>query len=207
MPFNQKLAIVMCLALAGLASPVHSSRSFSARAQPDGHDSILLYQPTMYQVFPVAASQSSPPVSQLEVLRTGNTSVLENIAVFEGIPANARTCVLGWAQAAKADRAEFAVARNGLLAAQQISHLPGEDVSWENIAPIVEEAVEQGMPLLHPETTGWPDIHTAAGHIAGYIDCAETIYLKIQIDDRGTDGFVYLGQDDKDGLTLEVQVQ
>ncbi|KAF2963971.1 hypothetical protein GQX73_g9610 [Xylaria multiplex] len=158
----------------------------------------------MYQVFPVAASQSFPPVSQLEVFRTGNSSVLENIAVFEGIPADAKTCILGWAQAAKAERTEFAVARNGLLAAQQISRLPDGDVSWDNIVPIVEEAVEQGRPLLHPETTGWPAIETAASHIAGYIDCAGTIYLKIQVDDRDTDGFVYLGQDAKDGLTLEV---
>ncbi|GAW14617.1 hypothetical protein ANO14919_040200 [Xylariales sp. No.14919] len=204
MPSLQKIAIVMCLALTSLAQPVHSARSLSARAQPVGRDSTIFVQPTMYQVFPVAASQLSAPVSQLEVLRTGNVSVLENVVVFEGIPANAKTCVLGWAQAAKAERTEFAVARNGLLAAQQIPRLPDGGVSWENIVPIVDEAVEQGWPLLHPETTGWPAIETAATHIAGYIDCAETIYLKIQVDDRDTDGFVYLGQDGNDGLTLEV---
>ncbi|KAI1290517.1 hypothetical protein F5Y03DRAFT_62898 [Xylaria venustula] len=198
-------AVVMGLALTSRASPARSASSVFDRTQIVGRDKILLVQPTMYQVFPVSASQSSGPVPQLEVLRTGNTSVLENIVVFEGIPANAKTCSLGWTQAAKAQRTEFVVARNGLLASQQISRLPEGDVNWESIAPIVEEAVEQGRPLLHPETTGWPQIETAAGHIAGYVDCDETVYFRIQVDDRDTDGFVYLGQNTINGLTLEVQ--
>ncbi|KAI0903617.1 hypothetical protein F4824DRAFT_259925 [Ustulina deusta] len=205
MPFIQKIVVIMCLALVGIARPAHPTPSLPKRLQLIGRDSVLFVQPKMYQVFPVSASQSASPVSQLEVLRTGNISVLENIAIFEGIPADAKTCVLGWAQAAKAQRTEFVVARNGLLAAQQISRLPEGDVSWENIAPIAQEAVEQGKPLLHPETTGWTQIDTAAGHIAGYVDCAEIIYFKIQVDDRDTDGFVYLGQNAINGLTLEVQ--
>ncbi|KAI1428101.1 hypothetical protein F5Y12DRAFT_74506 [Xylaria sp. FL1777] len=204
MPSIQKIAMVMCLALMGTASPDRSGPSLSGRTQPIGRDPVLLVQPTMYQIFPVFATQSGPPVSQLEVLRTGNISVLENIAIFEGIPADAKTCILGWIQAAKAQRTEFVVARNGLLATQQISRLPEGDVSWENIAPIVEEAVEQGRPLLHPETTGWTQIDTAESHVAGYVDCAETIYLRVQVDDRDTDGFVYFGQNASNGLTLEV---
>ncbi|KAI0429263.1 hypothetical protein F5Y09DRAFT_264489 [Xylaria sp. FL1042] len=205
MPSLQKITVVMCLVLLGMARPGRSIPSIPGRAQLVGRDSILLTQPTMYQVFPESASKSTSPISQLEVLRTSNTSLLENIAVFEGIPADAKTCILGWVQAAKAQRTEFVVARNGLLATQQISRLPEEDVNWANIVPIVEEAVEQGRPLLHPETTGWTQIDIQASHIAGYVDCAETIYLKIQVDDRDTDGFVYLGQNIINGLTLEVQ--
>ncbi|KAI0818272.1 hypothetical protein GGR55DRAFT_68641 [Xylaria sp. FL0064] len=205
MPSFQTITIVICLAFLGMARPGPSIPSTSGRAQPVSRDTILLVQPTMYQVFPGSASKSTLSVPQLEVLRTSGTSVLENIAVFEGIPADAKTCSLGWVQAAKAERTEFAVARNGLLATQQISRLPEGDVNWENITPIVEEAVEQGLPLLHPETTGWTKIDTQASHIAGYVDCAETIYLKIQVDDRDTDGFVYLGQDTINGLTLEVK--
>ncbi|KAI1125930.1 hypothetical protein F5Y10DRAFT_245933 [Nemania abortiva] len=202
MYFTQKFGLVItCLALTGMASPVHSS---SIRAQPDTGNPNIFVQPTMYQVFPFEASKAAPTVSQLEVLRTDDTSALENIAVFEGIPADAKTCVLGWVQAAKDERTDFVVKGNGLLAAQQLSRLPDGDVSWETITPIAEEAVEQGRPLLHPDTTSWPDIETAESHIAGYVDCAETIYLKIQVDDRDHDGSVYLGQDAKNGLTLTV---
>lgn len=189
-----QIVLITCLALTGEARPL--SRS----------DSIIIVEPTMYQISPISPSHSAGPVSQLEVMRCGDVSVLENIVVFEGIPSNAKTCELRWEQAAKAERTEFAVARNGLLAAQQISGLPEEGyVNWGNIRPIVEDAVEQGLPLLHPETTGWVAIETPEVHIAGYIDCAETIYLRIQVDDRDTDGVVYLGQDGHNGLTLQVR--
>lgn len=159
----------------------------------------------MYRVFPLDARWSEPALTQLEVLRSGNVSIIENIAVFKGIPADAKSCTLGWAQAAKTERTDFAVQGNGLLATQQLSRLPDGSLSWESIAPVVRESVEQGRPLLHPDTTFWPDVDTAASHIAGPVNCAETIYLKIQVDDRSPAGSVYLGQDAKNGLTLTVE--
>ncbi|KAI0412695.1 hypothetical protein F5X98DRAFT_354081 [Xylaria grammica] len=60
--------------------------------------------------------------------------------------------------------------------------------------PIVDEAVERGRPLLHPETTSWVAIETLEVHIAGYLNCAETIYLKTQAADRAiADSMVCLG--------------
>ncbi|KAI0869818.1 hypothetical protein GGS24DRAFT_477539 [Hypoxylon argillaceum] len=205
MSFTQRIALVTCLALTGMAAPGHSIRSTFIRDQPDTGSSNVLVQPTMYQVFPFDAGKSVPAVSQLEVQRTNDSSTLENIAVFEGIPADAKTCMLGWVQAAKDERTDFVVKGNGLLAAQQLSRFPDGDVNWETITPIAKEAVDQGWPLLHPDTTSWPEIETAEKHIAGFIDCAETIYLKIQVDYRDHDGSVYLGQDANNGLTLEVQ--
>jgi hypothetical protein len=205
MSFTQKIALASCLALIGMAAPGHSTPSYFRRAQPDNSDSIILVQPTMYQVFPFNVSKSVPTVSQLEVQRTDDASTLENIAVFEGIPADAKTCMLGWVQAAKDERTDFVVKGNGLLAAQQLSRFPDGAVSWETITPIDKEAIDQGWPLLHPDTTSWPDIETAETHIAGFLECAETIYLKIQVDYRDHDGYVYLGQDAKNGLTLEVR--
>ncbi|KAK5636402.1 hypothetical protein RRF57_012114 [Xylaria bambusicola] len=198
MQFIQKIALVACLALTGEARPKPLPSSLSER------EAGIIVEPTMYQIFPISPSQFGPPVSQLEVLRAGDISVLENIAIFEGIPPDAKTCILRWEQAAKPERTEFVVARNGLLAAQQLAGLPEGDITWENMLPIVEEAVEQGRPLLHPETTGWVAIETQEVHIAGYVDCAETMYFKIQADDRATDSIVYLGQDAHNGLTLEV---
>lgn len=206
MPFNQKIAAILGLALTVVASPVHPTRPNWARAQPSKkNETKTLFEPTMYQIFPLQPSQSGPAVTQLAVVRSDNTSTVENMAVFEGIPAAAKSCTLGWVQADEAERTEFTVTGNGLLAIQQVSRLPEGDVSWENIVPIAEEAVEQGKPLLHPDTTFWPDVNTATVHIAGPVDCAETIYLKVQIDDRSTDGDVYLGQDTKNGLTIEIR--
>ncbi|KAI0114064.1 hypothetical protein GGR51DRAFT_505419 [Nemania sp. FL0031] len=200
---TQKLGLILCLALTSMARP--KGHSSAIRAQSDTGDPNILVQPTMYQVFPFDASKSVPTVPQLEVLRTDDVSTLENIAVFAGIPADAKTCVLGWVQAAKEERTDFVVKGNGLLAAQQLSRFPDGNVSWEAIVPIAEEAVQQGRPLLHPDTTSWPQIETAESHIAGYVNCAETIYFKIQVDYRDHDGSVYLGQDAKNGLTLQIQ--
>ncbi|KAI0450744.1 hypothetical protein F5B21DRAFT_489842 [Xylaria acuta] len=202
MPFTEKIAVVICLALAGMAQPTHSIHSFSQRAQLDDTNPNTLVQPTMYQVLPLETSQSGPAVSQLEVQRTGNVSTIENIAIFEGIPDDASTCLLGWVQAVKEER-DFTVIGNGLLAAQQLSQLPNGDVSWDNIVPIADKAVQEGWPLLHPDTTDWSVVDTAASHVAGYVDCRTTIYLKLQVDDRDGDGYVYLGQDAQNGLTLE----
>ncbi|KAI0438189.1 hypothetical protein F4803DRAFT_535873 [Xylaria telfairii] len=202
MPFVQKIAAVMCLALVGMAKPTHSSDSFSKRAQPDDTDPNILVQPTMYQVLPLDSSTSGPPVSQLEVQRTGDTSTIENIVIFDGIAENATTCTLGWIQAARDER-NFTVIGNGLLAAQQLSKLPDGEVSWENIVPVAKESVEQGWPLLHPDTTDWAEIDTPASHVAGLVDCYGTIYLKLQIAESDGDGYVYLGQDALNGLTLE----
>ncbi|TRX98000.1 hypothetical protein FHL15_001210 [Xylaria flabelliformis] len=198
----EKIAVIMCLAFVGLAKPTRSAYSSSKRAQLDDSNSNILVQPKMYQVLPLEASRSGPAVSQLEVQRTGNVSTKENIAIFEGIPDGVSTCMLGWVQAAKDER-DFTVIGNGLLAAQQLSRLPDGEVSWENIAPIADEAVRGGWPLLHPDTTDWSEVDTAASHIAGFVDCRTTIYLKLQVDDRDGDGYVYLGQDAQNGLTLE----
>ncbi|KAI1162535.1 hypothetical protein F5B18DRAFT_623324 [Nemania serpens] len=205
MSFARKIIVAACLAFTVMANPVHTTTPSSIRARQDDGNPSILFQPRMYRVFPLQASWSEPELSQLEVLRSGNVSIIENIAVFDGIPADAKSCTLGWAQAAKAERIGFAVQGNGLLATQQLSGLPEGGLSWESIVPIVREAVEQGRPLLHPETTSWPDIETAATHIAGPVNCAETIYLKVQVDDRSPAGSVYLGQDAKNGLTLTIQ--
>ncbi|KAI2626347.1 hypothetical protein GGS21DRAFT_540843 [Xylaria nigripes] len=201
MSFFQKTACVMLLGVMGMAELAHA-----AVIRSKNSEATTLYQPTMYRVYPNETGRSSgPAVSQLEVQRSDNVSLLENIAVFERVPATATTCTLGWDQAARAQRTDFFVDGNGLLAAQQLSRLPEGEISWDSIAPITEEAVEQGKPLLHPDTTSWPEVESAWSHIAGPVNCAETVYLKIQIDDRDGAGFVYLGQDARNGLTLKIQ--
>lgn len=159
----------------------------------------------MYKVYPTMPDISSPSHAPLEVERQGNVSVLENIAVFEGIPLNAKTCSLGWVQSDISERPRFDVDGNGLLAVQQLTRLVARDtLKYEDVAPIVDESVEQGKPLLHPETTGWPEVESQWKHVAGFVDCAGTVYFKLQVDDRSGDGYVYLSQSSMDGLTLEI---
>ncbi|KAJ8122675.1 hypothetical protein ONZ43_g1190 [Nemania bipapillata] len=205
MYFSKKIAFSTCLALMSMTAPAYSAPASFTRTQPTACGATILFEPTMYQIFPFDGGKSVPAVSQLQVQRTNNSSMLENIAVFKGIPAGAKTCTLGWVQAAKAERTDFVVKGSGLLAAQQLSRFPDGDVNWETVTPIAEEAVDQGLPLLNPDTTSWPDIETAESHTAGFLDCAETIYLKIGVDHRNHDGSVYLGQNTKNGLTLKVQ--
>ncbi|KAI1819081.1 hypothetical protein F4861DRAFT_528315 [Xylaria intraflava] len=196
----QKVVCVIVLAVIGMAGLGHS-----AAVQSRDTEATIIFEPTMYLVYPTDPKRFDSPTSQLEVQRSGNMSILENIAIFENIPATAKTCTLGWAQAAIAERTPFIVDGSGLLGAQQLPRIPEGQINWESIAPIVEEAVAQGDPLLHPDTTSWPDIKLEEKHIAGPVDCAEAIYLKLQVDYRNGDGFVYLGQDSKNGLTITVQ--
>ncbi|KAI1110483.1 hypothetical protein F5Y14DRAFT_428908 [Nemania sp. NC0429] len=205
MSIARKITVAACLALTAIANPIGTAATPSSiRTRQGGGDPSILFQPIMYRVFPLEANWSEPAFTQLEVLRSGDVSIIENIAVFEGIPADAKTCTLGWAQGAKAERTGFAVQGSGLLATQQLARLPDGVVSWESVTPIVNEAVEQGRPLLHPDTTSWPAIEIAVTHIAGPVQCAETIYIKVQVDDRNHAGSVYFGQDAKNGLTLTV---
>ncbi|KAI1437620.1 hypothetical protein GGR50DRAFT_50034 [Xylaria sp. CBS 124048] len=210
MPSIPKM-LSLSLAILGLTSLAHSTpfqplAPAPAPAPAPAGSKTTLFEPTMYRVFPSQPTFAMDPASDLHIQSFNNQSILENIAVFENVPATAKRCTLGWSQAALAERDTFIVDGSGLLSVQQLPRLPDGAITWAAITPIVAEAVADGDPVSTPDMTSWPDIETAENHINGPMDCAETIYLKVRIDGRNGDGFVYMGQNDKNGLTITVQM-
>ncbi|OTA93598.1 hypothetical protein M434DRAFT_395530 [Hypoxylon sp. CO27-5] len=158
-----------------------------------------IWQPTMYNLFPAEPDKTQPAVSYLQVQEQENQAPLEQVAVFQGIPATATKCSLNWAQAAEAERT-FVVDHSGYTSVLQLTGFPaaGEPISSASIAKY--EPADQSK-AKHPDFTFWDkQSKDAQTHSAGQVDCAENIYLKVALDTLNGDGRVYLEQDAKNGF-------
>ncbi|CAJ2501038.1 Uu.00g038910.m01.CDS01 [Anthostomella pinea] len=200
-------SIIMASSSLAIASAVGTTTSTQTAACPTGTTPASIYAPTMHYLHPAEPDLADGPVSELHIQRQGNASTLEQVAIFSGIPARAKTCTLNWAQADLGGR-HFAVDANGLLEVLQLSSLPlpsdSNALTAASVAPFVDAATAAGNVVLHPDTTGWDSPAYGVGtHIAGFVDCAEEIYLRVAVDGRmgrASDGHVYLGQDFQNGL-------
>ncbi|KAI1764240.1 hypothetical protein GGR53DRAFT_327618 [Hypoxylon sp. FL1150] len=171
----------------------------AAAACPTGTASAKIWQPTMYNIYPSDPSRSEAPVSHLEVQLHGSDPAVEQVAVFSGIPASAKSCTLGWSQAAASERV-FVVEKSGLVSTTQLTGFPSDAVSAASVAAYEpEDPAEKGLTT---DFTLWDKTATATGHVGGGVDCAESIYVKVAIEPVNGDGHVYMDQDLKNGLTI-----
>ncbi|KAI0889307.1 uncharacterized protein GGS22DRAFT_153618 [Annulohypoxylon maeteangense] len=155
-----------------------------------------IWQPTMYNLDLLQPDLSQTPVTYLQVQASGASKQLEQVVVFSGIPAGAKTCNLMWAQAAEAERT-FVVDGSGLAAILPLTGVPSL-VSANSIKPYLPAA---DTKPVHPDFTFWDkQSKDAATHTVGRFNCAEEVYYKIQLDTQNGDGRVYLEQDGKNGL-------
>ncbi|KAI1776617.1 hypothetical protein F4818DRAFT_457402 [Hypoxylon cercidicola] len=181
------------------SAPAPTTTTIAAAACPTG-TSAKIWQPTMYNIYPSEPERAEAPVSHLEVRIHGADPALQQVAVFGGIPAAARTCTLGWAQAAASERV-FVVEKSGLLETQQLAGFPaaGAPASAAGVA-----AYEPADPArTHSmDFTFWDHTEAAAVHVGSQVDCAEHVYVKVALDPVNGDGHVYMDQDAKNGLTL-----
>ncbi|KAI2465852.1 hypothetical protein F4781DRAFT_407587 [Annulohypoxylon bovei var. microspora] len=160
-----------------------------------------VWQPTMYNLFPTQPDFSQTSVSYLEVQVRGTEPQLEQVAVFQGIPAGAKTCTLSWAQASEAERV-FVVDDSGYTSVLPLTGFPaaGSPVSSASVKPF-EPA--DAAAAKHPDFTFWDkQSKDAATHTAGVVACAEEMYFKVAIDTTNGDGHVYLEQDAKNGFYI-----
>lgn len=156
-----------------------------------------IFKPTMYNLYPSQPDLSQSPVSYLQVQVSGTNPQLEQVAVFSGIPSNAKTCSLMWAQAAESERT-FVVDGSGLTSILPLTGFPstGSPVSANSIKPF-----ESGEKATHSDFTFWDkQSKDAVNHTVGAIECAEEVYYKMSIDTENGDGHVYLEQDGKNGF-------
>ncbi|KAI1417028.1 hypothetical protein F5Y13DRAFT_153576 [Hypoxylon sp. FL1857] len=158
-----------------------------------------IWKPTMYNLYPGEPDKTEPAVSYLQVQVQEGKPEIDQVAVFQNIPATAQKCFLNWAQAAEAERT-FTVDDSGYTAVQQLSGFPGagEPISSASIAKY--EPADK-TKAKHPDFTFWDkQSKDAQTHSAGEIDCAENIYVKVSLDTLNGDGHIYMEQDDKNGF-------
>ncbi|KAI1086375.1 hypothetical protein F5B19DRAFT_162879 [Rostrohypoxylon terebratum] len=171
--------------------------SSSSTPAPTACQSGSIFEPTMYNLYPSQPDLSQSPVSYLQVQASEKDPQLEQVAIFRGIPSNAKTCALMWAQASESERT-FVVDGSGLTAIQPLTGFPsaGAPVSANSIKPF-----ESADAPTHSDFTFWDkQSKDAVNHTVGLIQCAEQVYYKLSLDTLNGDGHVYLEQDAKNGF-------
>lgn len=157
-------------------------------------------QRDMFVVVPANPETTGSAVKYFQVV-SGSMDI-NQVGVFSGIPAEAKSCSLGWKQGDAASRS-FKVTGNGRVSVFQIEGIDATDgVSWSEVEGATVTSTEFG-----PDLTNWdsPSIG-ATDHGSWGLTCAETIYLKFAThkgpEDTGSDEYrnVYLEQDDNNGF-------
>jgi len=169
----------------------------------------------MYNLYPGTPNKSEPSTSYIDIQNMTGREEREQVVVFTGIPADATVCTLGWIQA-KAEEREFKVEDNGSTKVKPFYEFPeapecGADggeaeeeiaVSYEVIKPLSSASKESE---LSPDFTFWPDNAGNTTHTAGYVRCAESIYLHVRINTANGLGNVLFKQDEKNGFVMNYQ--
>ncbi|KAH9886868.1 hypothetical protein F4778DRAFT_757967 [Xylariomycetidae sp. FL2044] len=172
---------------------------------PSGSEATARVRPSkMYNLYPQDASKAEAPVNAIDQQRTANVSQLEQAVVFAGLPQGAKSCSLGWSQGAAGER-DFQTKGSGLISTLQLAGLPSGDgdVSFGTVAPFVDGARAAGTPVQRLDMTFWDDAsYPAQDHTVGFVDCAESMYFRLAVDDSVADGFVHMAQDEQNGLFI-----
>jgi hypothetical protein len=188
---------LVCLAAAAVAGPV-----VARQTTPPTSGSV--WMPEMYNIYPQIPDLSKPPVSGLHIENFGNLSQIEQVAVFRGIPAEAKACELMWSQANWEDRVFIVKGTSGLTRMRQLSDLPMGNITFNSIQPF-DTATDDEQ--FGPDFTSWDsETYAEQDHIGGAVKCAEEIYIKVALRTPETRASVYLGQDQKNGLWVSYTV-
>ncbi|KAI4859245.1 hypothetical protein F4820DRAFT_440382 [Hypoxylon rubiginosum] len=175
-----------------------TTTTVAAAACPTGTGSVKLWQPTMYNLYPSEPDRAEASVSRLEV---GTAPALEQVAVFRGIPASAKSCTLGWSQADASERV-FVVEKNGLLSTVPLTGFPADDTKVSAASVAAYEPKDDSAEDSTMDFTFWDQTEKATNHTGSPVACAENIYIKVALNPVNGDGHLYMYQDGKNGITL-----
>ncbi|KAI1800524.1 hypothetical protein F4811DRAFT_26877 [Daldinia bambusicola] len=158
------------------------------------------WQPAMYNIFPEDPDHSEPSVSFIRIANEENKAPIEQVIVFRGLPAGAKTCSINWDQAAEAER-NFTVTDSGLAGLQQMDGFPyGTPVSYTSVSAFVPEDGK----VTHADFTFWDKQSKEAWpHSIGPVACGEEIYVKLTLDTLNGHGRVFMDQDKKNGFHID----
>ncbi|KAI1073935.1 hypothetical protein F5B20DRAFT_565248 [Whalleya microplaca] len=180
--------------------PITSTTPSATAACPTGTAKAKVNKPTMYNLYPDQPDLSEPSVSRLEIRVGKDVTPLNQVAVFKGIPEGAKHCTMGWSQADSAHR-NFSTTGSGLVTLNQLTGFPadGAPVSSSSVAKFEDPAA----PKTSPEFTRWDESAEASDHTNGQVDCSTEMYFKISPGEGNNEGYVYLDQDDNNGLWVQ----
>ena len=202
----QSIVSLFALALAATASPISSQLAGRAAdnhaTTPETPAANSVWQPEMYNVYPESPDLCKPPVTHLHVEAYQEKSQLEQVAIFRGIPAEARVCTLMWSQAVKEDRVFVTKGQSAHTRVTQLSGLPAEGpITFSSIQPFDVAPEEESVG---PDFTFWDDAGFGqSDHNAGIINCAEEIYLKVSMRNSTATATLFMEQDAQNGFWIE----
>ena len=152
----------------------------------------------LYNVYP-----GSPDVAKkspgFHIETYNNASQVEQLLVFNDIPAEAKSCSVGWAQGERPERIFIVKGGDGLTSVKQLFGFP--DAKNVNYNTAKEFATLDGS-VGAADFTDWDDL-PAQEHIIGSIDCKSSIYLKAALRNPDGNTKVFLDQNSKNGLYIE----
>ncbi|RSL49837.1 hypothetical protein CEP54_012252 [Fusarium duplospermum] len=165
---------------------------------PSGSGQTVLTPSAIYNIFPKSPNVAQAAVSGVRLESYDGASQVEQVVVFSGIPAEAKTCSFGWKQGEKLDRIFIVRGSDGVSNVRQLSGFPeGKDVTYNSIKPF--DDAEKNVGGI--DFANWDDLDPAT-HGAGSVDCAETLYFKVSLRNGDSGTKVYLGQDENNGFDI-----
>ncbi|PKS11612.1 hypothetical protein jhhlp_001762 [Lomentospora prolificans] len=149
----------------------------------------------LYNIYPEHGDLAANEVSGAHLESYDDASQVEQVVVFRGIPAEAKECKFGWRQGERIERSFVITGEHGLAKVKQLPGLPEDDITFNSVKSFDDAAKEIGAV----DFTNW---HTLGPfiHPTGNIDCAETVYIKLNLKDGEGNTQVFLEQNDENGF-------
>jgi hypothetical protein len=125
----------------------------------------------------------------------------DQVALFRGIPKDAKTCQIGWRQNGSPAQVFKTFGDGGRLSTKLIPSLP---------SPVTYSAVRALVPAEAPETsldfTNWDTYTTPEEHNGGNVPCSESIYVYLTLtDDIKKGGVIMQGVSGNEGTPAQQQ--
>ncbi|KXJ97349.1 hypothetical protein Micbo1qcDRAFT_200055 [Microdochium bolleyi] len=212
---SSTLLSTACLIGIVLAAPTAPLLHGSPRSSCTAPGNITM--PVTYNLYPGDPDRAEAPTSYIDIQNLPDREEREQVIVFQGVPAGALTCTLGWVQAAAAER-EFVVEDNGSTKVKPFYDFPSAttrgleegdgDCNEEEQDPVINYSTIKPLSSasaeleLGPDFTFWNDSPGAVPHVAGAVPCAEEMYFHIRINPGNGLGDVHFRQDEKNGFIM-----
>ncbi|KAK7409403.1 hypothetical protein QQX98_008412 [Neonectria punicea] len=193
--FASVLTSMACLLAVSNALP-HATPRAASKCPAPGEQA--RHAPSnLYNIFPKAPDVAKDSLGfHLETYQ--NASRVEQVLVFTGIPANAKSCSVGWDQGDRTERVFIVKGGDALTGVKQLSGFPDNNkVTYNTIKPFDTAENDLGGA----DFTNWDDLEPQ-GHTVGAIDCTDSIYLKAALRNPNGNTKVFLNQDDDNGVYI-----
>ncbi|KAI9170584.1 hypothetical protein HJFPF1_00052 [Paramyrothecium foliicola] len=201
---SKTFSALVALSAVAIGGPVHGSEKAGIASLHARQAKARAY-PELFTIYPTIPDRSAPAVDGIHMEAWGNTSMVEQVAIFRGIPAAAKTCDIVLHVANKLERvfvAKFASTTGESLVTniQVLTGTPAADaVSFASIQGLYNETRIGAFDFA-----GW-DISTIPNRtISTYpVPCAETLSFRLSLRQLADEKNVYLQQNEKNGYYIQ----